>query len=253
MIQSTFPHFWNSAHDPDGINLVFQYESQTISANTNAGGRAKITIDTAYTENSSEVPEVGEYLIIKDTSHAYYGRHQILTVHSSTQFTINKTYSAGASTGVELYFERIPTVELYKGYNTGEEYDSELPLTLVATFTPRPYIDTTAAAFEIRMNLSGYLSRIFTLQNPITTPSTDFTMFNRFRLKYDGALDDFYYVVNAAIPHATLNEYYADTGAWLVAESTPFVNSCGYGVLTKITDAEVINVVGDLLTIITAP
>ncbi len=253
MIQSTFPHFWNSAHDPDGINLVFQYESQTISANANAGGRAKITIDAAYTENSSEVPEVGEYLIIKDTSHAYYGRHQILTVHSSTQFTINKTYSAGASTGVELYFERIPDIELHIGYDTGEEYDTELPLTRIATIRPYPYINTTTGVFDIRLNLSGYLSRIFTLQNPITSPSTNFTMFNRFRLKYDGALDDFYYVVNAAIPHADLNEYYADTGAWLVAESTPFVNSCGYGVMTKITDAEVINVVGDLLTIITTP
>lgn len=254
MIQSTFPHFWNSAHDPDGIVMIFDYEGQTISANANNGGNAKLTIDAAYTEDGGDVPAVGDYLIIKGLTHAYYGRHQVLTVHSSTQFTIDKAYNAGAATSVELYFERIPTIELYKGYDTGEEYDTELPLTLVASFTPRPYIDLAAGTFDIRMNLSGYLSRIFTLQNPITTPSTDFTMFNRFRLKYDGALSsDFYYVVNSAIPHATLNEYYIDTGAWLVEESTPLVSSCGNGVLTKITDAEVINVVGDLLTIITTP
>lgn len=253
MIQSVFPYFWNSAHDPDGILMTFDYESQTINANANNGGNAKISIDTAYTENSSEVPTVGEYLIIKDTAHAYYGRHEILTVHSSTQFTIDKAYNAGAAASGELYFERIPQLQLYKGYNTGEEYDTELPITLLATWTPRPYINLTTATFNIQLNLSGYLRSIFSIENPITTPSTDFNLFNRFRLKYDGAYDDFYYVVNSAIPHATLNEYYVDTGAWLVPESTPYVSSCGNGVLTKITDAEVINVVGDLLTIITTP
>lgn len=253
MIQSVWPYFWSSAHDPNGVLMTFDYESQTINANANNGGNAKVTIDTAYTENSSEVPAVGEFLIIKDTSHAYYGRHEILTVHSSTQFTINKAYDAGAAASGELYFERIPQIQLYKGYNTGEEYDTELPLTLVATWTPRPYINLTTATFNIQLNLSGYLRSIFSIDNPITSPSTDFTLFNRFRLRYDGAYGDVYYVVNSAIPHATLNEYYVDTGAWLVPESTPYVSSCGNGALTKITDAEVINVVGDLLTIITTP
>lgn len=253
MIQSVWPYFWSSAHDPNGVLMTFDYESQTINANANNGGNAKVTIDTAYTENSSEVPAVGEFLIIKDTAHAYYGRHEILTVHSSTQFTINKAYDAGAAASGELYFERIPQIQLYKGYNTGEEYDTELPLTLVATWTPRPYINLTTATFNIQLNLSGYLRSIFSIDNPITSPSTDFTLFNRFRLRYDGAYGDVYYVVNSAIPHATLNEYYVDTGAWLVPESTPYVSSCGNGALTKITDAEVINVVGDLLTIITTP
>lgn len=255
MTPKTWPYFWNSAFDPDGIIMNFDYEAETINANANNGGLAKISIASAYDENSSQVPTIGDYLIIKDTAHAYYGRHAVTEVHSSTQFTINIAYNAGAAASGDLYFERIPQVQLYKGYNTGEEYDTELPLTLVATFTPRPYIDTTNAVFEIRMNVAGYLTGIFdNVTNPISSPSTDFALFNRFRLKYDGALSSqIYYVVNAAIPHATLNEYYIDTGAWLVDETTPLVGSCGNGVLTKITDAEVINVVGDLLTIITTP
>jgi hypothetical protein len=251
MIPKTWAYFWNAAYDPNGVILEFDYESEAINANADDGGNARLTVASAYDENSSQVPAVGQYLIIKDVAHAYYGRHEILTVHSSTSFTIDFPYDVGASaSGDLLYFERIPTIELWKGYKTGfvdEEYVTELPLTLVATFTPRP-----SPNWDISINLAKYLQDIFTLTAPVA--STDFTLFNRFRLKFDGAYsDEFYHVVNSAISSETLNELYADTGRWLTSENPPFVMSCGNGVLTKITDAEVINAVGDLLTIITTP
>lgn len=253
MVAKTWAYYWNAAYDPDGVILEFDYESEAINANADDGGNARLTVASAYDENSSQVPVAGEYLIIKDDTHAYYGRHEILTVHSSTSFTIDFPYDAGASAAGELlYFERIPTILLYKGYKDGftpEEYVTELPLTLVATFTPRP-----SPNWDVHINLAKYLQDIFTLTNPVASPSTDFTLFNRFRLYFDGAYStDIYHVVNSAISSEELNELYADTGRWLTAENPPFVMSCGNGVLTKITDAEVINVVGDLLTIITTP
>ncbi len=249
MIAKTWAYYWNAAYDPNGVILEFEYESKNMTASADNGGNARLTVGIGYSENSSQAPVVGDYLIIKDTANDYVGRWEVLTVHSATSWTIDKAYTGGAVVGVALYFERRPVVELYKGYNTGEEYATELPLTLVASFTPRNTPNN-----DISINLAKYLQDIFTLTNPIATPSTDFTLFNRFRLKYDGSLStNIYHVVNSAISSEDLNELYVDTGRWLTADNPPFVMQCGNGVLTKITDAEVINVVGDLLTIITTP
>lgn len=246
MTIKTWPYYWNSAHRP--IIVEYDYESKNITAYADDGGDLKITLASAYTENSSEVPEVGDFLIIKNTASAYVGRWEILTVHSSTQFTLDVPYTGGTVSIYSCFFERRPQIEIYKGYDTGEEYDTELPLTLVATFTPR-----NSPNNDITIDLSGYLRNIFTITNPISTPSTDFSMFNRFRLKFDGSLQEVYHVVNSAIESEELNEKFVDSGRYLVAKEYPYVMGCGSGVLTKITDAEVVNAVGDLLTAITTP
>ena len=246
MVIKTWAYYWNSAHRP--IVIEYDYESKNIVAYADDGGNLKITIASQYSENSNEVPEVGEFLIITDTASDYVGRWEILTVHSSTQFTLDVPYTGGTVSIYGCKFERKPQIELFKGYNAGEEYETELPLTLVATFTPR-----NSPNNDISLDLSGYLRHIFTIQNPIATPSTDFTMFNRFRLKFDGSLQEFYHVVNSAIESEELNEKFADTGRYLVNKEYPYVMGCGIGTLTKITDAEVINAVGDLYTIIATP
>lgn len=246
MTIKTWAYYWNSAHRP--IIIEYDYEAKSAASNANESGYAKIGLAGAYTENSSEVPAVGDFLIIKNTASVYYGRHQIREVNSSTSFTLETDYTAGIITGQSVYFERRPQIQIYKGYNTGEEYETELPLTLVASFTPR-----NSPNNDISLDLSGYLRHIFTLTNPISTPSTDFTMFNRFRLKFDGSFQEYYHVVNSAILSEELNEKFVDTGRYLVSKEYPYVMGCGYGTLTKITDAEVINAVGDLLTIITTP
>jgi hypothetical protein len=245
MLIKTWPYYWNSAHRP--IIIEYDYESEVIATNADNGGNARITVSSAWDENSSQAPVVGDFLIFP-TGHAYAGRQEVLTVHSATDFTIDIAYNAGAATGGNVQFERRPEIELYKGYNTGEEYDTELPLTLVASFTPR-----NSPNNDISIDLSGYLRHIFTIENPISSPSTDFTMFNRFRLKFDGSLQEVYHVVNSAIESEELNEKFVDSGRYLVNEQYPYVMGCGNGTLTKITDAEVVNVVGDLLTIITTP
>ena len=246
MLIKTWPYYWNSAHRE--ILVEYDYESKNIALYADNGGNLKITIAAAYTENSSQVPAVGDFMIIKNTASDYVGRWEILTVHSSTQFTLDVPYTGGTISVHAVFFERRPEIELYKGYDTGEDYDTELPLTLVANFTPRNTPNN-----DISIDLSGYLRHIFTIENPISTPSTDFTLFNRFRLKFDGTLQEFYHVVNSAIESEELNEKFVDTGRYLVSEQYPYVMGCGNGTLTKITDAEVINVVGDLLTIITTP
>ena len=242
----TWAYYWNSAHRP--IVIEYDYENRYITGYADNGGNLRITVLTAYSENSSQVPAVGDFMIIKNTASDYTGRWEILTVHSSTEFTLDVPYTGGTVSLYKVYFERRPEIEIYKGYDTGEEYETDLPLTLVATFTPR-----NSPNNDISLDLSGWLRNIFSLTNPISTPSTDFTMFNRFRLKFDGALQEYYHVVNSAIESEELNEKFVDTGRYLVSEQYPYVMSCGNGTLTKITDAEVINAVGDLLTIITTP
>ena len=52
-------------------------------------------------------------------------------------------------------------------------------------------------------------------------------MFNKFRLKFDGSLKDPFFVLNSAIEHIELNEYFVNTGRYLVGEAYPYLMDCG--------------------------
>ena len=217
------PYWWNSAHRP--IWFRYAYEAETGSSVTNVSGKLRVTIGSAYSENSSQVPAVGDMLILDyGTSEV---RATVTVVNSSTSFTTDVDYSATVPDYVR--FVRIPEIQLYKGYNTGETYDTQLPLTLVATFTPRNSPDN-----DLYFDVSGYLQSIFTEIPAITGTGNNYELFNRFRLKFDGDLKGYYHVLNSAIEHTTLNEYYVNTGRYLVDEAYPYLMDCGQNVLTRI-------------------
>jgi hypothetical protein len=89
----TWAYYWNAAHRP--IVIEYDYENRNITGYADNGGNLRITVATAYSENSSQVPAVGDFMIIKDTASDYTGRWEILTVHSSTEFTLDVPYTGG--------------------------------------------------------------------------------------------------------------------------------------------------------------
>lgn len=222
------PYYWSSAHRP--VWFGYDYEGRNIIAYADNGGNLKITVASAYSENSSQVPAVGDFMIIKNTASDYVGRWEILTVHSSTQFTLDVPYTGGTINLYRVYFQRIPEIKIYKGYDTGEDYDTELPLTLIGTFTPR-----NSPNNDLRFDVSGYLKTIFTIPS-ISVSGINYDLFNRFRLKFDGTLQDPFYVLNSAIEHSELNEYYVNTGRYLVEEQYPYLMDCGNNVLARINN-----------------
>ena len=223
------PYYWSSAHRP--VWFTYTYESKSATTNSNDGGYARIELAAAYTENSSQVPAVGDRLYISNTASVYYGVHTVRTVNSSTDFTLNTSYSAGIIVGQGVKFIRIPEIQIYKGYDTGETYDTELPLTLIGTFTPR-----NSPNYNLRFDVSGYLKKIFPTIPAISAAGVNYEMFNRFRLKFDGELKDPFFVLNSAIEHIELNEYFVNTGRYLVGEAYPYLMDCGKNVLARINN-----------------
>lgn len=233
MTLSQGPHEWSSAHRP--IEFTYSYQYQPIATISNDGGYAKVVITSAFTYT----PVAGDRLILTSTtSGAYDGIVKITTVNSTVSFTTDAPYTiAGLGVG-NCYFLRTPEFKLYTGYDTGEGYDTDLPLTLVATFTPKNSPDN-----NIQINVSGYLKSTFTISEPATTTGVDFSVWNRYRLYVDGAWSADYYVLNSAIDSDVLNKYYVKTGRMLVAydqftTGTPairqYVQDCGLTLMYRI-------------------
>ena len=233
MTLSQGPYQWSSAHRP--IEFTFTYESKTISSVTNDGGYAKINLILPYT---TITPVVGERLIIAGTtSGAYDGTWKILTVNSTTSFTVDKAYSTASLVGSAKHIY-LPEVILYAGYDTGEGYDDELPLQTVATFTPKNSPDN-----NVQIDVSGFLKTIFTVTAPVVAGAIDFTVWNKFKLYFQGAYSDNYYVLNSAIDSDVLNKYYVKTGRYLISydkyltgtpENYNYLQDCGITVLYRV-------------------
>lgn len=223
---------WNSAHRP--VEFTFTYESKIIGTIQNNGGYAKVNLVTNFTEAT---PAVGDRLILSGTtSSAYDGTYVIRTVHTSISFTIDKAYTIASSLGTAKHIY-LPEVILYAGYDTGEAYDTELPLQTVATFTPKNSPDN-----NVQIDVSGNLQSIFTNVLP-TSGGLDFNTWNRFRLYFQGSFTDDYYVLNSAIESDILNKFYVKTGRFLIGydkyltgtpENYQYVQSCGKSLLYRI-------------------
>lgn len=233
MTLSQGAHEWSSAHRP--INFTYTYQNQTIASISNDAGYAKVVVSSAFTTT----PIVGDRLILSSTtSGAYDGVFKILTVNTTTSFTIDTPYTiAGILTG-NCKFLKIPVFKIYTGYDTGEGYDTDLPLTLVATFTPKNSPDN-----NVQIDVSGYLKSIFTITEPVTTTGVDFAVWNRYRIYVDGAYSADYYVINSSVDSDYLNKYYVKTGRFLIAydkfttgtpELRQYVQDCGYTLMYRI-------------------
>ena len=242
MTLSQGPHEWSSAHRP--INFTYTYQNQTIASISNDAGYAKVVVSSAF----ATTPIVGDRLILSSTtSAAYDGVFKIRTVNSTVSFTIDTPYTIADILTGNCKFLKIPVFKIYTGYDTGEGYDTDLPLTLVATFTPKNSPDN-----NVQIDVSGYLKSIFTITSPTDTTGVDFTVWNRYRIYVDGAYSADYYVINASVDSDYLNKYYVKTGRFLIAydkfttgtpELRQYVQDCGYTLMYRIQGDTVVRYV----------
>jgi hypothetical protein len=193
-------------------------------------------------------PIVGDRLILSSTtSGAYDGVFKILTVNTTTSFTIDTPYTIADILTGNCKFLKIPVFKIYTGYDTGEGYDTDLPLTLVATFTPKNSPDN-----NVQIDVSGYLKSIFTITEPVTTTGVDFAVWNRYRIYVDGAYSADYYVINSSVDSDYLNKYFVKTGRFLIAydkfttgtpELRQYVQDCGDTLMYRIQGDTVVRYV----------
>lgn len=219
------PSKWNSAFR----DIIFEYdlESRLTGFASDDGFLAFTSVVGAF----SFLPVVGESFFIAGTFEVS-GLHVITEVISSTSFVTSTAYDGGGGGPVTIYHVRLPQVDVYVGYDVGESFETELPLTLIGSIMTERNPDNT-----IRFDVSGYLQSYFeNIVNPPISGDVDFGVFNRFRLYFDGEYHDFFYVLYSTITHADLNLYFANTGRWLTAEYPSLKFSCGSTVLTRIID-----------------
>lgn len=225
MIFVSGPSPTNSVHRP--IPYVFDFQGRDLDSVADDGGFANITIGGLF--GFSPTPSVGERFYID--SGVYEGYHTISVVNSTSSFTLETAYISNQTSGTVKYL-RIPEIQLWSGYNAGETYETELPLTLIASFTP-----VISPEVDIRFDVSGFLKSIFTIQAP--TIGVDFSLFNRFRLNWDDAFSDDYQVVNSAIETQILNDVYFGTGVYLNS-GTPILFGCGKTILSTLDGSGVV-------------
>ncbi len=231
MIINTTPAPWNSVHRP--IEYVYDHEQQFISGVTVDGGLLQVSVPSSWIVT----PVVGDKMAIigvLDLSVSIAGTYEITAI-AGTQYTLDISVTTPTlSAPSKMYFVRLPTIELIAGYLSGEEYPTDLPEQVVATFTPENSPDN-----DVRFDVSEYLKSIFEIVAPVE--GLDFNMFNRFRLKFDGTYKDYYQVLNSSILTSVLNSNFVDTNAPLNSANPPIVFECGQTILSYLTGSVVIN------------
>lgn len=222
----TVPKEWNSAYRP--IEYEF-YFSQVNSADVDDdGGFARFTLPGAFGDST---PIVGEQIYVYGIY--YTGYHTITSVASSTVFTTSTVYDTDETTGIVKHIW-LPEIEIYKGYDTGESLDTELPIELVASFIP-----SASPEITIRFDISGYIQSIFTtIESP--TIGLDVNMFNRFRLKIDGDYLDHYQALNSTITTEDLNDIFVNSSNCL-STYEPILYGCGKTIISQIYNGKVYN------------
>jgi len=223
------PSPWNSAHRP--IQYIYDFDSLTLYGVNDNGGFAQFDfICGGICPAFVTTPVIGDELYVP--SGIYAGFHTIISVESALLFTTSTAYTADQS-GVDVKHMLIPEVQLWAGYSEFESYYVQLPIHLVATFTP-----VRSPEIDIRFDVSGFLKSIFTIQAP--TIGVDFSLFNRFRLYFNGDFQDFYMVLNSSIPTEELNTVYLGTGVYLSSSTTQIIFQCGKTILSLLDSTGVV-------------
>lgn len=216
---NTEPVLWNSAYSD--IEYLFDFNGETITGVSEPStGLIRVTISGTWDIN----PPVNSYCTID--SGIYLGTH---LVKASTTNTVDLkfTYSANQTSGT-IKSLRSPVFSLYKGFKATEDFPTELPYTLVGSFTMLFNSD-----FQLALNLKGIIQRIFSVTEPDLNSGFDFTSFNAFRLEYDGLTTDIKYALNSSITTEELNDSYIENGAYLVNTELPIMFGCGISFMTK--------------------
>ena len=219
MLVTSEPATWSAAHKP--ILFEAKFDTRALTTVADNSGFAQFTINIPFVVPSA----VGQLVYV--ATGVYAGWHTIKSVQSTTQFTTETTYTTTISVNAAITHYPILEFQLYTGYKTLEEYPTELPYTLTATFKVEPNVKT----FSYRWDISGYLQSIFTIVAP--TAGIDFNLFNRYRLVFKGVafgggnmeLEN-YQVANSAVDNPDFDLLYANTGQPLNDDSTIYFN-CG--------------------------
>lgn len=206
------PSAWSAAHYPiEFTGVPFGTSLQSVA---DSSGFAQFTINIPYVLTL----EVGQLVYV--ATGVYKGWHTIKTIQSTTQFTTTTAFISTISVNAPITYYPVLEFDLYTGYKPLEEYPTELPYTLIATFKVEPNIKT----FTYKWDVSGFLKSIFTIVPP--TAGIDFNLFNRFRLVFEGDELENYQVANAAFQNPDFNTIYANTGQPLNTVQTIYFN-CG--------------------------
>lgn len=224
----TAPSEWNSVHRP--IPFVYDYDKAPAYTKV-TGGFVEANVGNVFDFD----PVAGQKIYIETGT--FSGVHVV----SSFSSGIITTTTASTSTDIVGAFVRnirLPEIKLYSGYAALEEYATELPFTLVATFTPENSPDN-----DVQFDVSEYLKSIFRIVAPVE--GKDFNMFNRFRLFFDGILHESYMVLNSSIKTELLMSDYANTGNPLNSFQPPIVFGCGKTIISYLEGNVITNVISD--------
>lgn len=218
-LSTTPPQLWNSAYS-DTI-FVFDFKEIQITniaeeiVSSVGTGYAKITISGSWDIN----PVKNEYVYI--TAGDYLGLHRVLKSTNNT-VVIDYDYSVALNGTVYIKHLRLPQFTLYKGFQSGEQFPDVLPYSLVTTFTY-----SFNQNIQIEINVKGLLQKIFTIQPPDLLTDYDFSVFNAFRLSWDGEETNYFMVLNSSIPTSDLNAKYVSGGYVLTNVDEPLLFNCG--------------------------
>lgn len=222
---TTYPDNWSSAYDD--VIFIFDFNPYSISSATEyvtgsiGTGYTEITLSTPF-----DVTPVAGQMIYVDSG-TYLGAWQIISA-TSTTVAFNAPFSVNQSTG-SLKHLRIPPFNLYKGFKPGEQFENDLPYTFVTSFTPIFNED-----YQIEVNLSYLLQKMFSIEPPAINTDYDFSVFNAFRLVWDTDNEsDIRYVLNCSIPTEELNTNYLSGDRYLTNTEAPLMWGCGVSFMTK--------------------
>lgn len=222
---TTYPELWSSAYDD--IEFIFDFKGYTITgvseyvSGSVGQGQIRVYISGTWDIN----PVKNQYCYIASGNHL--GLHKVIA--SNTNSVILDTPYVGTQTSGTIKNCRIPVFTLYKGFEAGEDFPTELPYTQVTQFTPQ-----FNSNIQININLKGLLQRIFEVVEPDITTDFDFSVFNAYRLVWDSDnVTDIRYVLNSSITTAELNDGYLEAGKYLVNTDKPLLFSCGVSFMTR--------------------
>lgn len=208
---NTQPMAWSAAHYP--VEFTGVPINSVLSVVADNSGFAQFTINIVFLPLA-----VGQLVYVG--SGVYQGWHTIKTIQSTTLFTTTTAFTSTISAVANIIYFPVLEFDLYVGYKPLEEYPSQLPYTLIATFKVEPNVKT----FSYKWDVSGFLKSIFSIVPPAA--GIDFNLFNRFRLVYNGDELENYQVANAAFENPAFNLIFANAGQPLNTAQTIYFN-CG--------------------------
>ena len=223
----TTPDTWSACHYP----IIFQGNPKTRTnvIMDNNGGYMRITFNSAFPITLG----VGELIYVGGG--IYIGFHIIRTVDSSLQVTTETTYTTTDNLPQNIKYCSKLNFELWKGYEFGEQYYTQLPITKIADLTVEINTKTVSYSWDV----SGFLKSIFQIKPP--TIGVDFNLFNRFRFYFQDQELETYQVANAAFPQVQFNQLYVNTGRFLNAQE-PIDFLCGATIKSVLQSNIVLNI-----------